>query len=305
MINREKVKAVIIILVGPLGSRNKFDHMLDTVASVKHYASPDSRIVIQDNSAPLQLGRRLQETFPDLHISRAPQNYGLYGGLYKSESFAFEYVHEHFDPGVIIMMDTDALFTGYGLEDDAIRFFRQHPNVGVMGNYLTQGEGIDWPIQKLHYQLSALGMVRDYERYTLLHQLVGRARRSGWRDGRHILGGIATYNPTLIDRLVEFNLLHREELRRTFLQVDHLYSLLCAACGMEMASFHIPVHPFAVVWRGMPISPEGIIAQGVKAFHSTRSWKDAEREWNEDEIRAFFAEQRELQALRQRSVVYG
>lgn len=294
MAEKRTAKAVIIILVGPLGSRNKYEHMADTIQSVKHYASPDSLILIQDNSSPLNLGKRLQEQFPDVLVSRAPKNYGLYGGLYKSESLAFKYIHEHINCKLAIMMDTDALFTAHGLEDAAISFFEQHPNVGLMGNYLTEGEGIEWAAKKLTQQIGPGGWVRDRERYTLLRQLVQKARGGGWKDGQHVLGGIALYNPALIDKMATLNLLDREPLRRAFLQVDHIYGLLCAACGMDMAFFNVPAHPFAVVWRGMPMSPDEVVAKGVKAFHSTRSWKDAEREWNEDQIREFFAARRKV-----------
>jgi hypothetical protein len=295
MTEKNKVKAVIVILVGPLGSRNKYEHIVDTVQSVIHYASPESRILIQDNSAPLNLGARLQAQFPQLSISRAPQNYGLFGGLYKSVSLAFQLINEQFDPEVVIIMDTDALFTDYGLEDTAIAYFKRSPEVGLMGNYLSQGAGIAWAAEKLGRQLNLLGWLRDRERYRLLHELAHRAHGNGWRDGQHVLGGVAIYNPNLIRKMGEFNYLNREPLRRTFLQVDHIFGLLCAACGMDMAHFHIPQNPFAVVWRGMPISPTDILTHGVKAFHSTRSWKDAEREWDEDQIREFFALQRQEQ----------
>lgn len=303
MTQREKVKAVVVILVGPLGSRNKYDHVVDTVKSVKYYAAPETKILIQDNSAPLNLGKRLQTQFPDLLVSRAPRNYGLYGGLYKSESFAFQYINENLDPEVVVMMDSDAIFTDFGLEELAITYFQQHPNVGLMGNYLTEGEGIEWAVQKLQRQLSVVGLLRDKERHDLLHKLTEKAYRGGWKDGQHVLGGIAVYNPRLIEKMVASSLLNREPLRRTFLQVDHIYGLLCAACGMEMAFFNIPSHPFAVVWRGMPISPKAIVSQGVKAFHSTRNWKDADGEWNEDQIREFFAARRANPVMQQTELV--
>ncbi len=299
MAQKEAVKAVIIILVGPIGSRNRFEHVVDTVESVKHYASPDSRILIQDNSAPLHLGERLQKQFPGLLVSRAPKNYGLYGGLYKSQSLAFQYVYDHFDPKVVVMMDTDALFTGHGLEDEAIAYFEQHPNAGLAGNHLTEGEGIDWPAKKIRAQTGAIGWLRDRERHALLNQLVDRARATGWKDGQHILGGTAIYNPRLIEKMVMQTLLKREELGRTFLQIDHINSLLCAACGMKIGFFNIPQASLAVVWRGMPVSPQAVLDQGIKAFHSTRSWKDTERSWNEDQIREFFARQRALESAEQ------
>ncbi|MBK8020904.1 MAG: hypothetical protein IPK19_05610 [Chloroflexi bacterium] len=42
-------------------------------------------------------------------------------------------------------MDTDALITGPGLEDDAIDCFAAHPNVGEMGTYLYEGTGSSGP----------------------------------------------------------------------------------------------------------------------------------------------------------------
>lgn len=303
MIAKEKVKAVVVILVGPLGSRNKYEHIVDTVQSVKYYASPNTKILIQDNSAPLNLGKRLQTQFPDLLVVRAPENYGLYGGLYKSESFAFQYINEHLDPEVVVMMDSDAIFTASGLEDLAADYFRQHPKVGLVGNHLTEGEGIDWAAKKLQSQLSVVGLLRDKERHDFLHSLTEKAYRTGWKDGQHILGGIALYNPVLIEKMVASSLLNREPLRRTFLQVDHIYGLLCAACGMEMGFFNIPSHPFAVVWRGMPVSPKDVVKLGIKAFHSTRNWKDAEGEWNEDQIRQFFAARRTDRANTQDELV--
>ena len=78
------------------------------------------------------------------------------------------------------------------------------------------------------------------------------------------------------------------------------------ASGMDMARFHMPDQPFGVVWRGMPVSPHEIVYHRVKAFHSTRAWKDGQRAWNEDDIRAFFAARREIEVVNQQpSLVNG
>lgn len=292
MAQREKVKGVIVVLLGPIGARYSFADVVDTVESIRTYASPTSRIIIQDHSSPFELGKRIKAQFPDVIIVRAPKNYGPYGGLYQPESLSILYIHEHLDPDVVIFMDTDALFTNHGLEDAAIAYFKDHPNVGLMGNFLREGEGIAWPIEKMHKQMGWLGKVRDPERHKVLNDLVKKAHANGWRDGEHIQGGMRIYNATLIPKMIAANMIDRAPIRRLFLANDHIYGLICAACGMEMAHFQAPDYPFAVVWVGMPMSPQAIVEQGVAAFHSTRSWKDAEYAWNEDQIRAFFAAHR-------------
>jgi lipopolysaccharide/colanic/teichoic acid biosynthesis glycosyltransferase len=292
MAQREKVKGVIVVLLGPIGARYNFADVVDTVESIRAYASPESRIIIQDHSSPFELGKRIKAQFRDVIIVRAPKNYGLYGGLYQPESLSFLYIHQHLDPAVVIFMDTDAMFTNHGLEDAAIAYFKEHPTVGLMGNFLREGEGIEWPVQKLHKQLGWLGKLRDPERHRVLSDLVKKAHGHGWKDGEHIQGGMRIYNATLIPKMIAANMIDRAPIRRLFLANDHIYGLLCAACGMEMAHFQAPEYPFAVVWVGMPMSPQAIVEQGVAAFHSTRSWKDAEYVWNEEQIRAYFAAHR-------------
>src|SRR5678815_5364545 len=117
--------------------------MVDTVSSVVHYATPDRRIIIVDSFSPLHYADRLQEIFPELLVLRMPQNYGYFGGLYKAESIALLHAHSTFDFQIAVKMDSDALMIGHGLEDDAIRYFAEHPNVGQLGNYLVEGEGVD------------------------------------------------------------------------------------------------------------------------------------------------------------------
>lgn len=288
---RQRVKLVVIIPVGALSSKNHYEHMVDTIRSIQHYATPDHQIVIQDNSAPMHLGERLGREFPELDIVRAPVNYGLFGGLYKSLSLALLHIHSTYDYRVLMKMDTDALMTGAGIEDTAIRFFAEHPNVGEVGSHLVDGAGIKYAAKTLRYETGALGWLADRQRCATLRLYLQQARGNGYRVGEHILGGTALYNPEFIRRLVNRDMLLREELRRTRLQEDHLWGLLCYASGMEIARFQVPEQPLAVVWQGLPCSPEQIIAAGAKIVHSTRYWQHM----NEDEIRAFFRVYREEQ----------
>jgi hypothetical protein len=137
------------------------------------------------------------------------------------------------------------------------------------------------------------GWLQDRQRASLLRYYYQLARSNGYSSGEHIIGGAALYSPKFIEKLVQGDFLLREDLRRTKLQEDHLWGLLCKAVGMEIASFQIPEHPLAVVWRGLPCSPQELLANNAKVIHSTRFWN----EMNEDRIRAFFRAHRETQEL--------
>jgi len=285
---KQPVKLVVVIPIGPLGSSYTFDDMVDTVESVRHYTTPDRRIIILDSSSPLQLGSKLAAIYPELIVLRPPQNYGLYGGLYKALSLAFLYAHTIFDFRVLVRMDIDALMIGSGLSDDAIRVFEANPKIGLLGTYLNSGEGVAWPHQQLKRQTHPVMLARDLERTALLRRLNTMAQANGYQPGEHVLGGVVVYNPALIDKLAHHNLLLREELRRSKLQEDHIFALLCKAVGMELGQFSDAAHPMGIAWRGLPASPEQLVYENKKIIHSTRFWRDQ----NEQQIRAFFRARR-------------
>ena len=136
---KQQVILVVVIPVGALSTKNRYEHMVDTIESIQHYATQNHKIVLQDNSAPMHLGDRLLKEFTQLIEARAPLNYGLFGGLYKSLSLALLHIQSTYKFQVLMKMDTDALMTGPGIEDDAIRFFDGHPDVGEIGHRLHEG----------------------------------------------------------------------------------------------------------------------------------------------------------------------
>lgn len=285
---KQKLKLVVVIPVGALSSKNRYEHMVDTIESIQHYATPEHQIVIQDNSAPMHLGDRLAREFPQLDIVRAPVNYGLFGGLYKSLSLALLHIHSSYKFDVLMKMDTDALMTGAGIEDAVLRFFSEHPGVGVMGNRLHEGDGVRYPEKTLRFESSTMGWLIDRQRCATLRLYLQQAEGNGYKVGEHVLGGTAIYHPDFIDKLISRDMLLREELRRTMLQEDHMWGLMAYAVGMKVAHFHIPDNPMAVVWKGLPAAPEDLVKANAKIVHSTRYWK----QMNEDQIRAFFKQRR-------------
>jgi hypothetical protein len=58
--------------------------------------------------------------------------------------------------------------------------------------------------------------------------------------------------------------------------------------GMELSDFATGSYPMALRWRGLPCSPEELLARGKKVIHSTKFYKDMK----EEDIRAFFRKSR-------------
>lgn len=289
---KEQVKLVVVIPVGPIGSRYQFDDILDTLSSVVHYTTPDRKIIIQDNSRDPEVSGPIGEAFPEILIIRTPQNYGLSGGLYKAESLAYLFAHSAFDYQVLMRMDTDALLIGFGLAADAADEFRRHPNVGQLGTYMigTNGEvsEFSWPRDELLKETSWIGWLKDRERCEMLRKLMAAAQTHGYQLGEHIIGGVSILSPVFMEKVVSEGYLLREELRRSRLQEDHLFSLLVKAVGMDLGEFGGPEHPLANRWKGLPASPEQLVAMNKKVIHSTRFWENRK----EPEIRAFFRARR-------------
>jgi hypothetical protein len=291
---KQQVKLLIVLPIGPLGPKLRLEHIIDTINSIRHYATPDNRIIIQDNSTNQNVGEQLLQSFPNLIVIRTPENYGLSAGLYKAESLAYLYAYTTFEFQVLIRMDTDALMTGAGLEDEAIARFTQNPNLAQLGEYKIGCNGeiseFSWPRQELLKEISQAGWLQDKGRCEVLRELVEKAQANGYELGEHILGGVSILSPRFVERLVQENLLLREEIRRSRLQEDHVFSLLAKALGMDLGEFGGPNDPMAIRWQGLPCSPEEVVRRKKKIIHSTRFWEDRD----EDSIRAYFRLQRQI-----------
>jgi hypothetical protein len=288
---KASVKSIVVLIVGPPSEKYRVDHVLDSIGSVVHYSTPSRRIIMLDNSER-NLADWFYEAFPEVIVLRSPQNYGLSGGLYKSLSLAMLHAYVAFDFDVLIRMDTDALMIGEGIEDEAINRFRQQPNIGQLGTYTIDTNGdrseFSWPRQQLQREISFIGWLKDRERCIFLRDLIQRAQAYGYQLGEHVLGGASIFSYAVIEKLLDHNLLLREEIRRSVLQEDHIFSLLVKAVGMDLGDFGGPEQPMAVRWQGLPRSPEALVASGKKLIHSTRFWHAVK----EDDIRAFFRAQR-------------
>lgn len=286
---KETVKLVVLIPVGGISSSNNLAFITDTVESILHYTTEDRRIVIQDNSNPLHLGDKLVEQFPELTVVRAPNNFGANGGLYKSLSLSMLHIQATYDFQVLMKMNTDAILTGYGLEDDAIAYIKEHPNAGEVGVQVKTGADVDASRKRLLYETGSFGWLMDRKRCAKMRYYRQFAMGNGYQDGEHILAGASFYSPKLMNKFIHGDFLLREEISRSELPENHLFALLTRSAGLELGSLEMSEQPMTITAESASLSPEEFVKQGGKVIHSTKNWAN----WSEQQVRDFFKARRE------------
>lgn len=280
-------KTFNLIVVIPVGPNEVLDYVLDTIDSVTHYMEPDRKIIIVDDTGK-DMCVAIQSQVPNLDVVKTPRNHGGHGGLYLTLSLGYLHAYKHYNFKVLLKLDTDALVIGERAEEDAINFFNQHPNVGIIGLY---GHGTHPDVDDSHHSKDRLlqesrrkSLLRDPELCLSLRRLLRHARANGFRLGDYIFGGSYFMNAECVRRLAEANLLYRKELGRSLLEEDHIFGLLVKSVGIEMADFARGEFPMALEWKGLPCAPHELVAKKKKIIHSTRRWEDL----NEADIRRFF-----------------
>ncbi len=285
------------IVVIPVGPNEVLDYILDTINSVIYYTGPERKIVLVDDTGGKDTCNILQSQLPDLDVVKTSRNHGLQGGLYLTLSLAFLHIYKNYTFKALLRLDTDALVIGERPEEDAIDFFARHPNVGIIGHFGlgTKPDDINdghWSKEQLVQESRRKNLLRDPALCLFLRRLLRRARANGFKLGDYIFGGSNFISPECVSKLAESNLLLRKELGRSQLEEDHIFSLLAKSVGLELADFASGELPMGMEWKGLPYSPQELVAKKKKVIHSTRRWKDL----GEAEIRNFFREIRYVSA---------
>lgn len=285
------------IVVIPVGPNDHPDNILDTIKSVIYYTGTDRKIILADDTGGKDTCDFLQSQLPDIDVVKTPRNYGLHGGLYMTLSLAFLHAYKNYKFKVLFRLDTDALVIGERPEEDAIAFFAQHPNTGIIGHFGlgTKPDDINdghWSKEQLVQESRRQALLRDPGLCLFLRRLLRRARANGFKLGDYIFGGSNFISPECIRKLAEANLLSRKELGRSDLEEDHIFSLLAKSVGLDLLDFAAGELPMAMEHKALPDAPEELLVRKKKVIHSVRRWKDL----GEQEIRKYFREFRNVPA---------
>jgi hypothetical protein len=287
---REPKRIGIVLPVGP-------DHgpaALDTLDSVLCYAGASRVVVVVDDTGgdddfAKQAGSMSDEI---VVIPAPPRAAGGYGGLWVKIAAGYRWLLERYAPRVILKLDTDALLTGAGLAELAAQRFAASPGVGLIGPYRIAADGSvrdwSWGARMVRIESGPLGLrhpgLRAAER-----GLLKLARRNGYVDGEHALGGGYIHSLSLADAIDARGWWDIPALAPSRLGEDMIMGLLALAAGYRIADFGRPEDPVAARWRGLPAHPDDILATGKVLTHSVRFWGDLQ----EPEIRQIFRQARE------------
>ncbi len=281
-----------LVVVIPVGPTCREEDSLDTIESVRHYTTPNRRIIIADDSAN-GMGHKLQQSVPELEIVTTPRNMGKYGGLYVNLSLAFAHAVKTGRFDVLLRMDTDALIIGPRPEDEAHRLFTEQPHIGIAGQYPLTYDGEPWDYswetrEMAKFNVRFLSLVRRPPGVWALRKVLRKATRDGFKIATNVFGGANCMSEDCVRKLHEAKLLPMRGLGFTRLQEDHLFGPLVWSVGKRFGDLASGRLPFGCAWVGLPASPQRLVADGKKVIHSIRSWGDMK----EPEIRAFFRERR-------------
>ena len=289
----EKKTLVVIIPVGP---DVEIEYVSDTIDSIRHNVTPSHVIVVLDDSGK-GLGIAIKECFSDVVVLTTTEVRGKKVGLYLTLSDGYALAYENYTFDVLLRLDTDSLVIGPNPEKDAIEYFHQNPDCGIIGSYRVDCNGdprdYSWSRDQLAKELSLRNLLANprsrLKGWFFLRKAFHQGLHNGYEAGEHCMGGAYFISRECIGRLYKNNLLSRQEISWSALQEDHIIGLLIYLVGLRHGDFATGSLPMGLRWRGLPCSPEELIKRKKKVVHSTRFFENM----SEQTIRRYFKEQRQ------------
>lgn len=282
------MKKVDLIVIIPVGPTTNLDFLLDTIESVKFYCGKNQKIILTNDS---QKQIKLNTKKLDIDVVDLDKPMGKQSGLYFSLCKGMQFALAHYEFKTLLRMDDDALITGLEPEKEAITYFKNHPEVGMLGSYR-----VDWkneprsfvpPKKQILLETSLIwkiyNLLRNRKTNSIL-PVLSDAQANGYELGEHVLGGVYFMSNRLLQELDAKRRLPAMNFLGSKLEEDHIFAMSTYSVNMKIADFVTSNYPMCLKWKGMPTSPEEIHALGKKVIHSTRYFN----ELNEADVRQLF-----------------
>jgi hypothetical protein len=284
---------VDVVIVIPIGPNSDPGFIIDTMESYVFYTQSTYAFVLADDSHQ-GVGAEVKKAFPDAAVLLTDKPMGGWAGLYINLARSFAYALEHYEFKVLLKLDTDALIIGAGLDEDAIRYFEQHPKAGIAGQYPNDYQGhpwdLGWPRRRILNGTSTWKFIKRPKSNLALIPLHRRAKANGYRTGESVFGGAYFMSRNFLQNMYTAGHLPNFKLQNLNLGEDHLFSLLAKTIGYSLGSLSGSGQPFGMAWKGLPVSPEQLIADEKKITHSVRYWQHMD----EAAVRQWFRQKRTI-----------
>jgi hypothetical protein len=278
-------QAVDVVTVIPVGPNDLGDYVVDTIDSAIRYAG--GKVIVVDDSSK-GLGQELQARVPGIDVVMSPGSQGGHGGLYMTLSLGYLHAVKHYDFQVLLKLDTDALVIGPRPQEQAIAYFAEHPDVGIIGLLHHRDSPSHYARSRLKWETHPRHLREDVSRWLTMTRLLSRAQANGFALGDYAFGGAYFMSAACVRKLAEAKLLLVKAVGRSLLGEDHLFGLMAGVVGMRVGDFASGSRPMALELGHLPCSPDDLVAQGKKVTHSVRQWQGQ----GESAIRQFFRARR-------------
>ncbi len=298
-VTRREIDCLVLTPVGP---RSDAQHVADTVASFRHYMPASSTVMLllddrgaDASDAPLPRHDNVfcirASDFDRSHRSE----HSTRGVLLYKQMRALERTARTLRWRCLLRLDDDAIFTGPSPHLDALGYFAEHPDVGMLGSYLRRGDGTDKRTsfarqgRRLWRQVvSAAGLLHPLMSAHLV-QLIVSAQKSGYQLGHMCTGGALFLSQDAWDDTYALWAGGGAALRHSRLADDLLLALYTCAAGYRLADFSDREQVMAINWRGLPMPLDELARLGKKVLHPVKEPSDPTHETS---VREYFRHRR-------------
>lgn len=282
-----------VVIVIPIGPNSSPAFIIDTMESYVYYTQASYTFILADDSHQ-GVGAEVKKAFPDAVVLLTDKPMGGWAGLYINLARSFAYALDHYEFKTLLKLDTDALIIGQAPEREAIQLFEDDEKAGVAGQYPNDYHGepwdIGWPRRRILNGTQTWKFIRRPFSNLQLIPLSKKAQANGYRIGESVFGGAYFMGYSYLKAMKEAGHLPNMRLSKLNMGEDHIFGLLTKAIGYKLCGLCGKGQSFGMAWKGLPVSPEQLIADGKKITHSVRSWQSMD----EAAIRKWFREKREV-----------
>ncbi|MBV9491475.1 MAG: hypothetical protein JO069_17395 [Verrucomicrobia bacterium] len=207
-----------------------------------------------------------------------------------------------------LKLDTDSLVIG-PFSQVVTQEFHSDPRAGMIGTLRDprlaeradeQVKPLGRALDKLMKQFTvwrgtAAGgvtvQIALWGRFRRIRDTIREAFINGFRVGEHCYGGGYALSRACVEALAARGLVSRPRIWiPTPLVEDMIMSLCVLSAGFTLQDFSGEQEPFAVRYRGLPDTPERLVARGHSIVHSVKDFN--KQGLKEAELRSFFRELR-------------
>jgi hypothetical protein len=277
---RRDVRSIVWFPVGP----GQPHSLLDSIEALGASDRDGTAILVTDDCSVDSRESVIRERFPEVEVVRTPAPTGGPPHMWPICRLALEHALEHYDFGLWVKMDADALVTGPRFSETILDRLDPEPDAGIAGSFLRRADG-----RPEDHVLHAEVIARERPRDSMLDAAVRRAEARGWRTGDIVQGGICCLTRAGVEAIDREGYLKWRSPWHSTASEDMALTVFVLAAGLRAVPIGGPGELLAIGNFRVPIPKKEAADGPCVGVHSVRRGRDGE---SEAELRAYFRARR-------------